>query len=294
MIKQIFNYTFNKTNKTITFNDYTSINQAGIISVTNITAGGVVLYHQSQVAPSSGTVATNVLTLNYNTSSMSNSDLLVILYDDGTNNTYDSSANLKTADQNLSTAISGGKVLVTETNSASIKNDLDALAVSIASILTNTNKIPSQGQALAAFCTPVVLPSTQVPPFETRYTGGATATFNNNICLVTPGNGNFSCAGFGSISLQISASAGITAGVITFEGSADNANFIPIPMLNLATGLKVTTLAPTASTNYFLVAPIVFVYFRARISTAISGGTVTCYTRQMPWAMSPSVNYIAG
>lgn len=80
MKKLITNYSFNAASKTVTFNDYTSIDQSKILLVTN-TTDNIILYNFASPAKG-GTVATNVLTLTYDTTSMSNSDKIQIYYDD--------------------------------------------------------------------------------------------------------------------------------------------------------------------------------------------------------------------
>lgn len=76
-------YTFNKAAKTITFGARGGgIRQESIMMVFNATAG-VIIYNPG--SPSKGgTVATNVLTLEYDTSAMNDSDKLIILYNDPT------------------------------------------------------------------------------------------------------------------------------------------------------------------------------------------------------------------
>ena len=79
MKKLITNYTFNASAKTIAFNDYTTISLKNILLITNTTSN-VIIYNFASLG---GTVSGNVLTLTYNTTSMSNSDNLQIFYDDG-------------------------------------------------------------------------------------------------------------------------------------------------------------------------------------------------------------------
>jgi len=65
---RINNYAFNKTAKTVTFTDYTSISLDGLLLVTNV-ASNVIIYNFASPALG-GTVSGNVLTLDYDTSSM--------------------------------------------------------------------------------------------------------------------------------------------------------------------------------------------------------------------------------
>lgn len=78
--KLITNYTFNKVAKTVTLNEYTSISLSNVLLVTNVTSN-IIVYNFADPLRG-GTVLTNVLTLNYDTSSMSNSDILQIFYED--------------------------------------------------------------------------------------------------------------------------------------------------------------------------------------------------------------------
>jgi hypothetical protein len=81
MKKLITNYTFNAAAQTITFVDQTSIDLESVLLITNVTSN-VIVYNFANPAQG-GSVAGNVLSLDYNTTSMSNSDALQIYYDDG-------------------------------------------------------------------------------------------------------------------------------------------------------------------------------------------------------------------
>lgn len=79
MKTKIDNYTFDKTAKTVTFTDYTTIRLDSILLITNVT-DNVIVYNFAD--PSlGGTVTNNVLTLTYDTSSMDNTDKLQIFYE---------------------------------------------------------------------------------------------------------------------------------------------------------------------------------------------------------------------
>ena len=73
-------YTFNKTAKTITFLDYTSLDLCNILFINNATAG-IDIYDFSDAAKN-GTISGNVLTLDYDTSSMNNADSLIVFIED--------------------------------------------------------------------------------------------------------------------------------------------------------------------------------------------------------------------
>lgn len=76
---KVNNYTFSASAKTITFTEYTSLLLDDIILITNVTTG-TIIYNFAD--PSlTGTIVNNVLTLAYNTTSMSNTDKLSIYID---------------------------------------------------------------------------------------------------------------------------------------------------------------------------------------------------------------------
>jgi hypothetical protein len=77
---KVDNYTFDKTAKTVTFTDYTSIRLDGILVINNVT-NNIFIYNFADPTKG-GTVLTNILTLVYDTSSMDNTDKLLIYYDD--------------------------------------------------------------------------------------------------------------------------------------------------------------------------------------------------------------------
>jgi hypothetical protein len=80
MKKLIENYTFNPTARTITFNDYTSIDLERVLLITNVTRNEII-YSFADPAKG-GSVSNNVLTLDYDTTGMSSTDKLQILYED--------------------------------------------------------------------------------------------------------------------------------------------------------------------------------------------------------------------
>jgi hypothetical protein len=79
---QVTNYTFNKTTKQVTFNDYTAINLDSVLLITNVTSNKIIYNFASNAL--GGTASGNVLTLNFNTSAMADTDSLQIFYEDRT------------------------------------------------------------------------------------------------------------------------------------------------------------------------------------------------------------------
>lgn len=76
----ITNYTFNAAAKTVTFNGYSSILLSSILIITN-TTNNTIIYNFADPT-TGGTVNGNTITLGYNTTTMSNSDKLLVYYDD--------------------------------------------------------------------------------------------------------------------------------------------------------------------------------------------------------------------
>jgi len=81
MRKLVSNYTFDASEKTVTFIDSTSISLIGILLITNVT-DNIIIYDFTKPVLG-GTVVDNVLTLTYNTTTMDDTDSLQIWYDDG-------------------------------------------------------------------------------------------------------------------------------------------------------------------------------------------------------------------
>lgn len=80
MKRRITNYTFSAAAKTITLGDYTTVSLEGFLLVTNATDNIIIFNFADPLK--GGTVATNVLTLTYDTTAMADADKLQIFYDD--------------------------------------------------------------------------------------------------------------------------------------------------------------------------------------------------------------------
>ena len=78
----VTNYTFSAAARQITFTDYPSLKHDQILLITNVT-DNIIIYNFADPT-AGGTLSGNVLTLLYNTTSMSNSDRLQIFIDDYT------------------------------------------------------------------------------------------------------------------------------------------------------------------------------------------------------------------
>ena len=80
------NYTFDPVAKTVTFNEYTTLNHASLLLITNVTVGAMI--YNFAKATQVVTIAGNVVTLNasVSTTGMSATDDLQIFYEDANTN----------------------------------------------------------------------------------------------------------------------------------------------------------------------------------------------------------------
>lgn len=78
---QILNYQFDAANQQIIFNDFDEIRLDSVLLVTNVTTNTIIYNFANNDL--GGVVNGNELTLNFDTTAMSNSDPLQIFYDDG-------------------------------------------------------------------------------------------------------------------------------------------------------------------------------------------------------------------
>jgi hypothetical protein len=74
-------YTFDASAKTVTFDSFADIDIKRVLLITNVT-DNIIIYNFAD-ATIGGTAATNVLTLDYDTTTMSDSDELQVYYDMG-------------------------------------------------------------------------------------------------------------------------------------------------------------------------------------------------------------------
>lgn len=147
---KVVNYTFDKTAKTVTFTDYASLNLDQVLLITN-TTDNIIIYNFS-VPALGGTISTNVLTLNYNTSAMDNTDKLQIFIEDNVGNTLgdksDTAASSDTGSfsivaffkrllQNITTLLGRIPPLVTGIPA----DDIDSDAIAVRALPMHTSRI---------------------------------------------------------------------------------------------------------------------------------------------------------
>lgn len=76
----ITNYTFDASAQTVTLVDYNPVSLASVLLITNVT-DNIIIYNFADPA-AGGIVSGSIITLDYNTTAMDDSDKLMIYYDD--------------------------------------------------------------------------------------------------------------------------------------------------------------------------------------------------------------------
>jgi hypothetical protein len=122
-----------------------------------------------------------------------------------------------------------------------------------------------------------IMPVTELPLILAG-AAAQTATVNN---ILTPVSGAapVNVGGFRSASVQLTSTA--TGGAYIFEQSNDGVTWVALPAFNaaLVTAVPITAaITPTASTIIYTV-PLRCTFFRLRISTTITGGSIRAFTR---------------
>jgi hypothetical protein len=157
--------TFTAAAKTVLHTSFSDVGLAGIQLIVNVT-DQIIIYNFADTAKG-GTLSTDTLTLEYDTTSMSDTDELMILVEDGV----------------AAQAVTGAFYQATQPVSFTGSGDV-ATQTTLALIKAKTDNIPALGQALAAASVPVVLTATQLstltpPAAITNFaleTGGNLAT----------------------------------------------------------------------------------------------------------------------
>lgn len=140
----VTNYTFSATAKQVTLTDYPSIKLDQILLITNVT-DNIIIYNFADPT-AGGTLAGNVLTLGYDTTTMSNSDRLQIFIDDYVIPSTEASLtavnfNLTTFNRQLSSQVLtiNQNVSATNTRLQTLITQTDSLENTTSSIADNTN-----------------------------------------------------------------------------------------------------------------------------------------------------------
>lgn len=148
------------------------------------------------------------------------------------------------------------------------------------------------GQSAAAASVPVTLSNENVQDLTFIGQSAQTATINNIIPVVASANAS-NLTGYRSGSVQIVSTG--TGGTYIFEGSNDNVNFQTVPVYSqlILTGTPIVAAITATSSQLIYTFPISFQYFRLRIATTITGGSIQAFSifKQASW--SPAVVQVA-
>lgn len=149
---------------------------------------------------------------------------------------------------------------------ATVATNTGTIATNTTTIATNTGRIPALGLAAPASSVPVVFCS------DVTVTGPAAQTTGNN--ALTGDGSATSCEQYNGLLLQILSTAGVTAGAVTFEQSADGTNWVLLQVQDVAVqnANPVTSLTIAASTTRLFAASLFSRFIRVRVSTTIAGG----------------------
>ena len=126
---------------------------------------------------------------------------------------------------------------------------------------------------------------------------GGQLALGNNITLAVAGTGSLDVTGSRAVAMQIVPAAGtVTAGAVTFEGSNDGANWVTMLMYDKAAmaNAPASTYTVVAATPRFFLGNVFFRYFRARISTGLTGTTsgLQCFTALMQSELSFAIQQV--
>ena len=104
---------------------------------------------------------------------------------------------------------------------------------------------------------------------------GKTAQTSSNNILTTDGTAT-GCEQYNGVLLQVRSTAGISAGVVTFEQSADGTSWAAMQVFDVVSqsANPVTTLTIAANAVRLFAASLFCRFLRVRISTTVVGGTV--------------------
>ena len=161
-----------------------------------------------------------------------------------------------------------GNTGTTATNTGATATSAATIAANTAATVTNTARIPAQGFTSPTTSLPVVFCS------NVTATGPAAQTSSNNI-LTTDGTAT-GCEQYNGVLLQVRSTAGISAGVVTFEQSADGTSWAAMQVFDVVSqsANPVTTLTIAANAVRLFAASLFCRFLRVRISTTVVGGTV--------------------
>ena len=271
------NYYFNPSNNTVTFDNIYIEDQAQIDLITNVMSN-VIIYNFA-VSGLGGTLAGNVLTLQYNCTAMESTDELQIIIDVPTP-VVNQPDFIQTAPYPVSVDDPMFK------DNAEISQSKDNAPLS--KIFTE-----AMGQQPISNGIPVAIVNEQIFDYQTPLDSRFAPAINTIL------GGIVDTAQYHTVAVQINTGAGISGGVLSFEASngidSANSTWATVALFDQSaqTTLPVTSVTLAASTNRYFVGPVYFRYFRIRVSTAVAGGAVSVSSIFSSQAFTPSTNQVA-
>ena len=269
-----FSPTFNPTSKTLDFSGYSGFNLDKLFAVIDVTQNQII-YAVGQPTYGLASVSGSVITLVYNTSALSASDVLLVLYDetdfvkltDGTNNALINS--------NGSLTIAG----VSPIGSSPVNPPVGVSGVDAGglkrSILTDTSgrleidtvqslPLPNNAATSALQTTG----NTYLAQIVTNT--GAQAQDFQSTGTITALNGTVSVTGQGVYTVTISLT-GTWTGTVVFEGQTPDGVWNGLPANTLANTVPFSTAASASVNGVYIITGGGFLNIRARASTAVTG-----------------------
>lgn len=167
-----------------------------------------------------------------------------------------------------------GQALAAASQPVVIASDQSAVPVTATDLATLVARTPPLGAAAPTAATPVVMSN------DVTVTGPTAQSAINVDLLTGTVNGWYDAGSFQSGSIQIIASAGISAGAITFEQTNDTTSAPAGVALRayeaslINSNPNVAAIPIAASTARIFTVPVNSRFIRVRISTAFVGGTV--------------------
>jgi hypothetical protein len=169
---------------------------------------------------------------------------------------------------------------------------------SLVSITTNTGNIAAQGAATVANSNPVNIASDQIIPVLSRdlFVLGAAAqtAIVANILPAASGATGTDLSGYRAALVQVVSTG--TGGTFIFEGSNDpSLNYQTVVVYNNAqiNGTAIAAAITATATQIGYIFPVHYRYYRLRIVTTITGGSIQAQSRFTQASWTPSVMQVA-
>jgi hypothetical protein len=158
MKKLVSNYSFNAAAKQITLTDYASIDLESLLLITNVATNTIIYNFAGQ--GKGATISGNVLTLDYDTTSMSNSDSLQIFIDNNEVGASESTVDsLRDIADYLKTLVNQTKTLATQDTAQRQRVAIDSsIALGGSFSVLDSSNVGTFGRGTNAFGVHFALP----------------------------------------------------------------------------------------------------------------------------------------